>query len=131
MTGPVAAADAAPTPDATEPTGRWWRWGAGLVVLAYVVAHVVEITLVRVDGRAYLQLRDWWASPPGRVATSVVVVAVLVHGANGLAQAWAGWIGEPARARDPRTLAVVWFVVVALAIPAVALAVWPWLQTTF
>lgn len=110
---------------------RWWRWPAALVVLAYVLAHVVEITLVRVDGRRYLGVRDWWASPAGRVCTSVVVVCVLVHGLFGLAAAWSGATGAPERADDPRTRAVVWFLVVAAAVPAAAFAMWPWLRTTF
>jgi len=99
------------------------------VVLAYVVAQVVEITMLRVDGRAYLSLRDWWASPLGRVTTAAVVVCVLVHGLFGLARAWGAVADEPDRVDDPGTRAVVWFFVVAVAVPAATAAMWPWLRT--
>ncbi len=113
----------------TRPGSRWWRWPAALVVLAYVLAQVVEVTMLRVDGHAYLSLRDWWASPLGRVTTAAVVVCVLVHGLFGLAHAWGALVGEPERVDDPGTRAVVWFVVVALAVAAATAAMWPWLRT--
>ncbi len=113
-----------------RPRTRWWRWPAGLVLLAYVAAQVVEVALVRADGRAFLTLRDWWAAPAGRLTSAVVVVAALVHGLFGLAQVWAGAIGAPDRADDERTRAVVWFLVLVAAVPAVTFTVWPWLRTT-
>ena len=127
--GAVTAATTPDAPLAAPARFVWWRWPAGLVVLLYVLAHVVELALVRFDGRAYLRVRDVWATPVGRCASAIVVVCVLVHGAFGLLSAWGTMVGEPGRIDDPRSRAAVWFCVVAVAVPAVTLTVWPWLRT--
>ena len=120
--------DPAPSP-APDATVSWWRWATAVAILAFLVAHVVEIALVRFDGRAYLTLREWWGSPAGRIAASVVVVSVLVHGLSGLVAAWGTLVGEPTRIHDPRTRAALWFGVLAAGVPLVVVTMWPWLRT--
>lgn len=107
-----------------------WRWVATIPIVVYLAAQVWEIVLLRLDGPRYLQLQRWWGQPIGRIVAAVVVVSVIWHGAFGLASAYGAMTDSPGLLEAPRQRAMVWFVVMALALPAVAFTVWPWLGST-
>jgi hypothetical protein len=131
-----AAGDAAADGMATErprppvpapPGGRAWQL-ASVLAVAWVAFRVVELALVRFDGHAFLRLQDWLDGLPGRLATVVVLVAVLLHATGGLravvgvrSPRGAGLAGEPGSA-------AMWFLTLALAVPGAAILLWPWVD---
>jgi len=108
-------------------TRRRVRWGpvAGLIVLAYTVLYALALTQLGDRGRF-----DRWgramSSLGARVALSAVVLAALFHLFDGLRRL-AIDLHPDLIAQDERWRATVLFFTWALAVPAAAVMVWPWI----
>lgn len=57
---------------------------SGVAIWAFVVLHVVDIYLVGGNPDAYNEILKIYASPPGRVAETLLGAALLYHALNGL-----------------------------------------------
>ena len=133
MTSPVPV-DPTPESDAEAERSaslkRSVPWGAvaGTVLLVYVV--IFSLSLTGLDDRA--QFNRWghaMGSIGARIALCGVMVAGLFHGLDGLRR-MAIDVRPDLAEQNPRWRATVLFFTWALAIPAMAVIVWPWISAT-
>ncbi|MEZ5145364.1 MAG: hypothetical protein R2726_23065 [Acidimicrobiales bacterium] len=118
------------SPERVPPLARRrLRWGpvAGLVVFAYAIWAAIDLVVAGVSRGAFTRLHSLYDSVGVRLVLSVVVVAALFHSLDGLRRMLEELRpGVAAHERVGR--AAVAFVTAALAMPAVALVLWPSVQ---
>jgi succinate dehydrogenase cytochrome b556 subunit len=124
--------DLAPNaPDAPDPPvaprRRRVSWGAvaGLVVLAYMLVYAVALTQLG-DRNRFNRWGQAMSSLGARLALSGVVLAALYHLFDGLRRLAIDLHPDLAE-QDERWRATVLFFTWALAVPAAAVIVWPWI----
>jgi len=124
------AHDATDRDEPAAPRRRWPRWNAvaGLVVLVYVVVWAAALTHIS-DRNTFNRWGQAMGSLGARLAVSVVVLAALFHTFDGMRRA--AIAAKPAlTARDERLRAGVLFLTWAVALPSIAVIVWPWIAET-
>ena len=103
---------------------------AGVVSVAYIAWVVIDLLVLSISGPAYLTLHDALGSLAARVVLSLVWLAVLYHGLEGLRVVF-GELVPGLQARDRATRAVVAFVLFTAWIPTALVIVWPAVRRWF
>jgi len=129
---PTGGVDGVEPSDRARPrrTAPRFRWGAisGVVVLGYTLVYALALTGLG-DRLRFARWGRAMSSLGARVVIAGVILAALFHTFDGLRRMAIDLHPELA-AQNPRWRATVLFFTWALAVPAAAIVVWPWISAT-
>lgn len=110
--------------------GRWAHLAhriSGLAILAFLVLHLVDVSLIAVSPALYDEVHQLYGTAPLRVFEVALLAAIVFHAFNGLRLIALDLVDLPGRVAE-RLLWAVLVVTVLLTVPAAAIILGPVLR---
>lgn len=111
-----------------DPAGPWstrLHRLSGFAVLVWALWFVAELVALRLDPLWFGRMHDWSGALGARLAACVVLAALLYHALSGIRVVVLESSEAPSSRQSALADSVVLFVWFALAIPGMAVVLWP------